>query len=249
MKTNSSDCDANVFCKECELCINTELRMYVKCAGPCGMSYHISCVGLSSEHLRSLSHGFVWLCCECTPAFNDWRSAKPKSSLALPVDAKSMDSEISQLQRQVSSIMDTLDRIMPNDTFHNSASPLHSTPVVAAEVMSGTNMCYESERNENSERPETTDDCFSLLLSNIDVYTTESDIEVMVRRCVGAPVGDPVCVMKLMPKRIHYSLLDYISFKVVLKRRWKDLAMCASTWPFGIKFREFVRRSDNPWKP
>ena len=249
MKSNSLKCDADVYCKKCALCIYTELRMFVECAGPCGHSYHIGCVGLCREHLRSISHGFVWLCSECRPAFNDWRSSKQVSTPPPTAANNSVNTELAQLKLQVSAIMNTLDRIIPEDISTISTSPnqLHSTPIAAPDVMSGTNTSYESRAVPSAALEN--DDRFALLLTNIDTATTEYDVESMVRKCLGASAGDCISVIKLVPKQVDYRLLNYISFKIVLNRKCKDLAMCASTWPHGIKFREFVNRFVDTWKP
>lgn len=253
MKSNSLKCDANVYCKKCALCIYTELRMYVECGGPCGHSYHIGCVGLNRELLRSLSYGFVWLCTECHPALNDWKNAKQATSPPPVALNNSVNTELAQLKLQVSAIMGTLDRIIPEDisTVSTSAIQLHSTPIAApAEVMSGTNMSYESENSRAVPSAVLENDAsFALLLTNIHIATTENDVDSLVRRCLGVPAGDCISVIKLVPKQVDYRLLNYISFKIVLNRRCKDLAMCASTWPHGIKFREFVNRFADTWKP
>lgn len=60
---------------------------------------------------------------------------------------------------------------------------------------------------------------------------------------------DCLKVVKLVSRRTDCRLLDYISFKVILKDRWKDLALSNSTWPNGIEFREFECRRKNAWKP
>lgn len=254
MKNNPTNDGKLVYCEECSLCIHIELGLYSVCAGPCGKSYHISCIGMSSDQLRNVSNGMVWLCKECLPAFTKWRNVTQKSSTPSP-DATSAIDEISELKLEISSIKDTLNRLIMHDPSAISASPLHSTPnATSTELMAGTNNSYLSDtelaRNEQSETQEAqTNDCFSLLLTNINSATTENDVEMMVHRCLGAPTGDCVNVIKLVPKRTDCRSLDYISFKIVLKWRWKDLAMRASTWPYGIKFRAFVNRSSNAWKP
>lgn len=252
-ETNSTIFDETVICKKCTHCINTKLNLFVVCNGICGNSFHISCIGMSRNQLRVLSRAVLWICEDCLPAFNDWKHAQQKSSS--PADMNHIVSEIAELRTQISSIVNKLqlDSPIPNNESVSRAFLCDSTPIA-----SGTNI-YDMERDqiERSDGIETVlddsknlnDRCFSLLLSNIDNATSECDIEKMVNRCLGAPVGDCVNIVKLVSRRIDCRLLDYISFRVILKWKWKELAMDASTWPNGIKFREFQHRHCNIWRP
>lgn len=250
---NNSGSEKAVHCEECSLVINTKLALFVACAGPCSNSYHISCVGMRNDQLRDLSHGMVWLCRECLPAFKVWKNAQQPSS-SPPATTSSVDTEISLLKSQVSVILDTLQRIKPHDTSSGIGNMFHSTSVETADVQCEMNTSYLSstgstQTRSNEIRQTTKDDCFSLLLTNIDSETTEQDVEMMVYRCLDAPNGDCLNVTKLVSKRMDCSLLDYVSFKIILKSKWKGLAMCRSTWPDKIEFREFRRRMFDTWKP
>lgn len=248
MKTHSSRCDNDVYCKKCAICIYTELGMYAVCAGPCGNSFHIGCIDMSRDRLRALSNEIVWMCKECFSAFNTWKASQQESTSMLP-DASSVNTDISLIKSQVSQIMHKLECIMPLNT---SSPTSHSTPIAASEMISGSNSSdMDRNRSAPNNTPTTTtkDDCFSLLLSNIDSTVPESVVESMVYRCLGVPVEDRIIVKKLVSKHIDCSSLDYISFKIDVKMKWKDKAMRASTWPSDIKFREFQRRPFNTWKP
>lgn len=247
MKTKSSD--GEVYCKSCAICIYTELALYAVCAGPCGNSFHISCIGMRREQLQALSQSIVWLCKECQTAFSGWKDSLQDSSSALN-DTSTVNTEISLLKTQVATIMDTLERIIPRDSSSVTDDLPHSTPIATTNVTSGTNLSIEHQRSGPNEAPERTrDNCFSLLLTNIDTAVSEHEVESMVHRCLGVPIEDRINAKKLVPKRIDCRSLDYISFKIDLNWKWKDLAMCVSTWPSNIKFREFQRRPVTTWKP
>lgn len=240
----------DVKCKKCAIVIYTELALYVVCSGPCGESFHVGCVDMSRDHLRSLTNGTVWMCERCMSAFNDWKNAQNKPPPITEIDK--LHSEISELKTL---IVDTLQRTISNDT-PSAGMPIHHSTPVPSSIMCGTNNTYTNQCDDpdmNCNRTEQNDDVhsinFSLLLTNIDNAVSESEIRSMVARCLGAPEEDCLSVRKLVSKRIDCSLLDYISFKVVLKKRWKVLALRMSTWPEGIKFREFVYSTRNVWKP
>lgn len=244
-----------VKCSKCAVVIYTELALYVVCSGTCGNSFHIACAGMSRDHLRALRHGLMWMCNECLPAFNNWKNSQQKT--IPPTDLDKLHCEIAELKSQVSLIVDTLQRTS-NDTSVESLQLRHSTPITTAKICVSNDVYECDTKNDNqSRRSQPTDDvqtkvigaCFSLLLTNISNNVLEDDIEAMVCRCLGAPVEDCLNVVKLVSKRTDCRLLDYISFKVKLKEKWKDLALRNSTWPEGIEFREFEHRRKIVWKP
>lgn len=243
-------------CKNCARRILVEVGLYAVCAGPCNQSFHISCIGLGKEQLNALERGIIWLCDNCLTCFRDWKN-KVLQSPPLP-DASTMYHEITELKGQVSRIINALEDISPNGS---SSSIRHSTPLPSSSLLNGSNQndtstaanCAPVDSNNVSmkESHKCSDDTcrFQLLLTNIDCSVSENDIKEMVCRCLGAPPDDCDGVVKLVPRIIEHSVLDYVSFKVVLKWRWKALAMQSSTWPSGIKFREFITCRNNVWKP
>lgn len=256
----NSSCEEIVICKSCAVCIyNREFGLFVVCAGPCKSSHHISCVGISMEQRRAISGGIVWLCEECLPALNDCR--KDERSSPISPAANATRSDIIELRSQVSMLMETLHRIIPDDASAAIPSMLHSTPVVTTDIYETNDSCNNDtgtdriEQTPNSNGPApyettTTDErCFALLLSNIDSSASESDVKAMVCKCLNVPVDDRVSLVKLVSKRIDCRLLDYVSFKVLLKWKYKDLALNTASWPTGIRFREFHHRSIQTWKP
>lgn len=250
--------DDLVKCEKCAIVIYTELALYAVCNGPCGNSYHAACIGMSRDHLHALSIGMLWMCPQCLPKFDEWKINEHKSSPVMEISQ--LYSEITELKSQVSLIVNSLQRPPSDDSSAANHLLRHSTPIVSSSKK-GTNTTYESDTRHQmtaqcdmQSTSQTTVDgtdgsCFSLLLTNIDNTTSESDIETMVSGCLGVPVGDCLNVRKLVSKRTNCRLLDYISFKVTLNDRWKDRAMSESTWPNGIVFREFQVQHRNVWKP
>lgn len=90
---------------------------------------------------------------------------------------------------------------------------------------------------------------FSLFLSNIDASATEWDVHELVARSLGTSDPELLDVIRLTTNWNSRRAPDYVSFKVVLDRKYKARAMNPSTWPINVKFREFVKRSNNTWKP
>lgn len=69
-------------------------------------------------------------------------------------------------------------------------------------------------------------------------------MHAMVAESLG--IDDGILVKKLVPYWKDVSLLPFISFKVGIDPIFR--AMCSSTWPTRINFREF-REQCNTWQP
>lgn len=240
-------------CKKCSRSVDPKTELFTVCEGDCACSFHATCVGLSERDVIALSSlNIIWLCDECMGRFRRMRDGiRSDSSAVEPVNSetnkKSIEDEISELKDAVAGIMNTLAKCVPTDS---SIEPplLHSTPVPSSKLLDGTNACGSIVNNEECEID---DDDFSLLLTNIDVSVAECDVHRMVAQALGIGTLHPesIDVVKLVPHWKNRKTMDYVSFKVVMENRWRSKAMNPSTWPKGVKFREFIRRHNSTWKP
>lgn len=235
-------------CHTCLQCINAA-DLCVECDGKCAKLFHAKCVGLSEDRLDVISHtNVLWMCDNCVKDFFLYRKAErgaDKSIQNATRDDTYIEDELAELKSQVAGILDTLSSFSPKKT---SSAPHHSTPISSFELLDDTNVDYRCSCTEGHEKYAQTDSnkVFSLLLTNIDCRVTENEISNMVSECLEAPIIACSNVTKLVPKwRKSY---DYVSFKVILNERWKVSAMDPTTWPCGVKYREFVQNI-NVWRP
>ncbi|XP_062703808.1 uncharacterized protein LOC134286241 [Aedes albopictus] len=248
-------------CGKCLQLVETNAQPFVYCNGMCGRVFHATCVGVEIDDLPAVSppkRNSFWLCDECFDEFLQWRETHKKSPPQIQTSRApecDLHRDVEVLKAKVEAIMTTLSA--------NIASPpdnaiRHSTPVSSLQIDCGSreisSQCETSsspnqtERFTNALNGDDRDDSFALMLTNIDCNVTEEDVQQMVSRCLGARYAECNNVRKLVPRWIDCSNLDYISFKVVLSRKWKPAAMTSSTWPKNVKFREFKRRQTT-WKP
>lgn len=95
--------------------------------------------------------------------------------------------------------------------------------------------------------PDGRNETFKLYLSNIAVDVSEDEVKRMV--------SDALCVDEiyaincLKPSWKDASSLDFISFKVEIDKRCRGKAMNSSTWPKGIRYREFKEHTETTWRP
>lgn len=235
-------------CSRCPLPIDTSALQYVRCR-LCSNPYHYLCAAITSEQLNvlSVSDRVLWLCDKCFASFGSW---KEEQILEPPLCAvETTQQQIVELQCQVSGIITTLAEMTSkmNSTSIDLPS-YHTKPVSSSTLLQGSNSnehCF----NENHTSSGEDNDSFALYLTNIDSSVSENDINSMVSRCLEVSNEDFISVKKLVPKWVDCSKLDFVSFKVVLHEKLKLRALIASTWPRGIKFREFINRFDHTWKP
>lgn len=180
-------------------------------------------------------------------SFDNWRK---EQSLEPPLcDVETSKQIIVELQNQVSGILTTLAEITSKLNSMPTQLPSHQTlPVSSSTLLEGSNCNYECFGENHTSSGENNEN-FALYLTNIDSSVSESDINLMVSRCLEVSNEDCIDVKKLVPKWVDCSKLDFVSFKVVLHEKWKLQSLVASTWPRGVKFREFVNRFDHTWKP
>lgn len=228
--------------------------LYTVCDGICAKSFHAECVGVQESDLCALSSNIIWICDPCMKMFCKMRE-RNFTDVATNTDLRcSLMDEVNVLKNTVAEIVQTLSNVVQNQ---NSFVPKNcSTPISSPKVFDGSRENISSTKQHDctdctdspSEITEHESDVFSLYLSNIDRRATENDISVIVYEQLGSSL---LCydIVKLIPKRRNAMNLDYVSFKIVLDKRLKPAALTASTWPKGIKFREFVNRFNDTWKP
>lgn len=214
------------------------------------------------DQLQFLSKNVLWFCDRCLCSFDDWK----KKLEADKADSLALARDIATIKTQVADIIETIGSYssMLSSSPLSTTAVRHSTPIQTSKVLDGTNSRHtftneDMQSDVHDDRLQSTqiaddtnandshrDESCLLFLTNIDPQVTEREVKLMVCQCLNAPLEDLKSVKKLVPKGMQN--LDYVSYKIELNVKWKHRALEASTWPCGIKFREFIRQS-TPWKP
>lgn len=249
---------ATLFIMECDKCyssIDARSEPFVVCEGDCSKSYHAHCVELLESHTVSLAAtNILWMCDICLDQFYKRRRglSLDKSLHHAHDSSTKIETALVDIKSRIDLIVDTLSSASVQSS---SGIPAQSsTPLSSTELQDCSSPACK--RNSNSEMTSFLSapsihqkDTYSLFLSNIDSFATESDIECMVRQSIGIENEEGVNVVKLVPRWKDVSQLEYASFKVVLNVKWKHKALKPCTWPAGIKFREFVCFNRPVWRP
>lgn len=98
--------------------------------------------------------------------------------------------------------------------------------------------------------PERTDEnTFWLYLSGVSPKAPDEKVIEMVKNRLET---DDLTVVKLVPRGKDTNNLTFVSFKIGMKLDLRAKAMTSSTWPVGIRFREFENHSSSRvgfWNP
>ena len=237
-------------CKKCSKSIDKG-EMYTVCEGKCANRFHATCVGVDKDQWNALANNIIWLCDCCMDDFCKYRDRQAPHVRDTTTAVRSVDEEISELKTKVATILETLATItIPTTPSTKKRDHCHSTPVTSAPCLrGGTNVDVCESDDQLSQIHPLGSNTFDLFLTNIDPLVTEHEISSLVCRCLGMNSTDSFEVIRLVSKRRDYTKLDYISFKLVLNENCRALAMNDRTWPKGVKFREFLNRHNETWKP
>lgn len=236
-------------CKKCSNTIDNG-EIYTVCEGKCASRFHATCVGVDEDQWNALANNVIWLCDCCMDDFCKYRDRQEPRIYDTTNAARSVDEEILDLKAKVTTIQEILATItVPAIPSSERRKLCHSTPVTSPVLRGGTNANVCESNDQLSQINSFGSNTFDLFLTNIDPFVTEHEISSLACRCLGMNSTDSFDVIKLVSKRRDCTKLDYISFKLVLDKNCKATALNDKTWPKGVKFREFVNRHNETWRP
>ena len=237
-------------CKKCCLLINSYTDLSTVCEGRCAGIFHAACVGLTEAQLDCFNENIIWFCDECAMFYRNMRDGSPADTCT------NVEQQLTTMRLQITDIQNTLSLIVPTV---KPATNVHSTPILSPSQINRTRQNPDvgaSRENATESFNLTTLTAsesvekvkrFALFLSNIDGRVPEDSITQLVDNSLGINNVGEIKTTKLVPRWKDCNTLDYASFKIVLHDKWKELALNRSTWPPGVKFREFI--SHETWKP
>lgn len=258
---------SEIYCNECSHTIDRKKERYTICEGKCAQRYHAACVGLTDTTVAALfSKNILWMCDSCLANYCSTRDTCNDEPVGNDVSCaqSTVETDIAELKTAVSEIFGRLATLASHsikpqlqyDTIHQRIQSTPNASVSRDDLLDGMKPCVCDELNVNNSLggvasiPDTsgTDNTFSLFLTNIECRTTENDVQRLVRSSLEIDYTSKVKVRKLIPRGLANDELDYVSFKITLDSNLKCIAMKPTTWPIGVKFREFENRR-LVWRP
>lgn len=248
-------------CKQCSKSIDRRSNC-IGCEGFCRDVFHAACVKMSAEDLLKYreSNNFWWMCNSCSDLMvkkrNDrhmlLKEANCEASAPKHKEITRIDDDIAELKQQIAVIHQSLansavvfSRAEPNVDSpslitNNDAAESSPVSLPVPDTQVGTKAttrlsCIVEQR--------CTNDRFWLFLTGIKNCVHERDILELATDALGT---DDVFVKKLVPAWKDSLSMPFISFKIGINVRLKGKALLPSTWPSGLRFREF---RNNYWEP
>lgn len=250
----------------CKSCSNATVagEEVIACEGFCASAYHTKCVGLSTNEKKSciVNPHMFWICADCSSLLRKVRysnemQSKFRKQTQSPSDCSEdrstppdVRNDIADMKKQIEAINKTLAEFTTSRLCESNQSVVdqpiaHSSPASPYKLAHGCRK-IDDHRNVAHNSASNVNERFWLFFTRIKNDVTEDEMHAMVAESLG--VDDGFLIKKLVPYWKDVSLLPFISFKVGIDPIFRDRAMCSSTWPTGINFREF-REQCNTWQP
>lgn len=235
-------------CEKCKTPIALNVSA-IQCNGFCENTakFHIDCVGLSyAEAMACMRADIMWMCDCCRELLKNIKFRNIIKHLKPIEDSRE---EIDRLRLDIAKINDTLSRIIRpinNDSTVNVATNSHVENEQHNEKMSDV---LSSTRIHRSTLNESSQDCteFSLFVSNIAPDVTNNQLKTLI--CEKLNITESLPVKRLVSPWKDPASLQYISFKVDLDRKYKNIALDSTIWPRGVRCREFKSFQQSSWRP
>lgn len=239
----------------------------ISCMAFCDRRIHLRCSAtkLTKPFLNFVStcSNLFWVCDECAKLMKCARFKSVVSSFDSVINSinerhdiahAELKSEIAKQGEQIAQLskgialstpkLHSVDRVrQPPLKRRRNEGSVSSKPLII-----GTRVATDD--NEFSEIltvPEPME-MFWLYLSRIHPSVKPESIEKLVRDCVQN--DGPIKVIPLVKKGADISRMSFISYKVGMDPKLREVALSSNTWPRGILFREFEDSSSkNMWMP
>lgn len=253
-------------CDQCAKPVKGEEES-VSCMAFCDRMIHLKCsnVKLNKTFMNVVqsSPNLFWMCNECANLMKCTRFKTAVTSIGSAIDSITKRQEIAhaelrnEMAKQGQQIAQLTKRIAVSSSTHLSSGDPTRQPAskrrrddgspTSKPLVGGTKeVMDENAFAEIITVPEPTE-LFWLYLSRIHPSVKSESVEKLVKDCVQCE--DPIKVVPLVKKGVDTSRMSFISYKVGMATKHREVALSSETWPKGVLFREFEDSSKNMWLP
>lgn len=228
-------------------------EILVVCEGFCESirRFHASCAGLTDEEAGVCLHtNVMFMCDDCRELIENVRFRSIVSSMRVPENP--VEKGVDRITNEIAKMSDLMNQL--NVTIGSLLNTSESTsntemPSVSDKVplLSSTKVWPDvstAKRVHNSDEENKT---FKLYISNIANDVTEEEVKQMISEAIS--VENIHAINCLKPPWRDVSTMDFVSYKVVIDRKYRSEALNSSSWPKGIRCREFKDHAVTTWRP
>lgn len=229
-------------CTACNVEITAE-DIVVSCEGFCEQFryFHAKCVGLSyDEGCACLHENIFWMCDTCKDVIAKGRCREAMKE----VNNFAMITELNSIKSELNRISQTVLKIEGNFTDPNESSKLQCSQELTGNTspLSSTKLDAIVENHSPS-----TDDNLQLYVTNIANDVSDDEVKDMVCESIGA--REVLGIKRLVAYGTNIATLDYVSYKVTVDAQFRSTATKSSSWPDGVRCREFRSYTRRAWRP
>lgn len=245
----------------------------ITCQGFCKAAFHGNCSGLSVHAIdEAAKHSqLFYLCNPCTKLMSDLHLRSTIRSAYEAGQEKVLSAHNEIVENLKQEIMTELKKEI-RYSFATLANSSSRTPIsskrIASNAIPSRRLFSKSQTHVFQKQPM---DCgtaesispslgigvvsmpasqpkFWLYLSRISREVTTEQVCEMAKKRLGS---EDITTIRLVATGRDINTLSFISFKIGIDCNLKAKALCSSTWPKGILFREFKDNKSNAnfWKP
>ncbi|XP_053690826.1 uncharacterized protein LOC128739368 [Sabethes cyaneus] len=249
-------------CEQCAKPVQAD-GDHVKCMGFCDQLVHAKCAKMNAAFLKVLRErkNLLWMCDECVKLIKMTRFKGVMSSVSCAVSsiASSHGEAVGELKQAILVNGQRIEQLSKSVS-EAATTPLTSRYATAEppkkrrreERIMGSKPLLAGTKSSTSQTVLTVSPpkkLFWLYLSRIRPTVKPEAILELVQDCLQSS-GDPIKVIPLIKKDADLYAMNYISFKVGMDEKYRDIALDTGTWPHGLLFREFEGTSvKNYWAP
>lgn len=255
-------------CLQCSEPVKT--LKFIKCQGFCEKVAHLDCVSLSRANMDLISEqpNLFWFCNSCSGIMNSKhvRDAFGALTEALQNLSETHRSALEGVRTELEKNREQVEVLVTKISAVPAAAP--TTPAAPGLSSGWPSLARKSNKrsfgaaglispdqpslSRGTKKPSANipsvatvppepEKCW-IFLSRIAVSATEDDILALATECI--PCDEPIEVRKLVKKDADVTAMRFISFKIGVDEKYREVALSADTWPDGIFFREFVNYQD-----
>lgn len=265
----------------CEKCTAELSADYWTCGGFCSGTtgrFCFKCTGMSPEVQNAVNsnHLLHWMCNACTSIMTKARFTKAITSVAAAYEGiietlktEIRDNILLEIRSEIQTNLKQIPEIVANtplrsvtartQLIRNSAKrPRPTTNDRIDGIVGPPRKLLCGTDGQGTESPSITAEAdhssgeanlFWLYLSGISPKAPDDKVSDMIKARLST---EDVKITKLVPRGRDTANLTFVSFKVGMKPDLKQKAMLSSTWPMGVRFREFENYSSSRmgfWDP
>ncbi|XP_058456733.1 uncharacterized protein LOC131434105 [Malaya genurostris] len=232
---------------------------FIGCSGFCNNVVHMKCAKLNKPFLKvnDENPNLLWICDECCKLIKLARFRETVSSIGCAVSAiaEKTESICAELKAEITKNSQQISRL---SRIVSTSSSVPANPVSRPAAKRRREEVFETSSSLMGGR-KPAENCniatvpLAFILAWIYISRFHPSVsKEMVEKLTkaGLNCNDEISVIPLVKKGMDVNTLNFVSFKVGIPAKYRDVALNRDKWPQGVLFRESEdNRRQDVWCP